>query len=166
MSAGVRAFVALGSNLGDSRALLTTARQRLAELSYGPLLCSSFWRTSPEDCPPGSPDFLNAVVAFQVSPEHTPESLLAALQAIEREAGRQPKKTENEPRPLDLDLLAFGAEIRQTPTLTLPHPRAHQRRFVLAPLAELAPDLVLPGQALTVSQLLARLPEGGCRRED
>ena len=63
----------------------------------------------------------------------------------------------NEPRPLDLDLLAFGGETRATPALTLPHPRAHQRRFVLAPLAELAPDLVLPGQARSVAALLAAL---------
>jgi 2-amino-4-hydroxy-6-hydroxymethyldihydropteridine diphosphokinase len=80
------------------------------------------------------------------------------LQQIEREFGRQPKKVVNEPRPLDLDLLIFGDEVRSSRELKLPHPRVHERRFVLQPLAELAPGLVLPGQTKTVSQLLSELP--------
>jgi 2-amino-4-hydroxy-6-hydroxymethyldihydropteridine diphosphokinase len=83
--------------------------------------------------------------------------LLAKLQALEKEFGRQPKKILNEPRPLDLDLIAFGDEVRSTASLTLPHPRAHQRRFVLQPLNEIVPGLILPGQKLTVTQLLAGL---------
>jgi 2-amino-4-hydroxy-6-hydroxymethyldihydropteridine diphosphokinase len=110
------------------------------------------------DCPPGSPPFLNAVVGFHPRPGETPESLLARLQALEREFGRRPKQLLNEPRPLDLDLIAFGAEVRATPQLTLPHPRAHLRRFVLEPLAEIAPGLVLPGQQASVAKLLATLP--------
>jgi 2-amino-4-hydroxy-6-hydroxymethyldihydropteridine diphosphokinase len=84
--------------------------------------------------------------------------LLAKLQALEREFGRQPKKVLNEPRPLDLDLIAFGSETRATSEFALPHPRAHQRRFVLQPLSEIAPDLVLPGQVKAVGQLLRELP--------
>jgi len=89
--------------------------------------------------------------------EETPETLLDTLQAIERAFGRRPKAVLNEPRPLDLDLIAFGEETRATPRLVLPHPRACRRRFVLEPLAEVAPDLVLPGQKLAVRDLLACL---------
>ena len=152
------AFVALGSNLGDSAQLLRAAISQLAVFASAPLRCSSLWRSSPVDCPPGSPDFVNAVVGLSPSPGLTPESLLAELQALEREFGRQPKKILNEARPLDLDLIAWGDEVRTTPALTLPHPRAHLRRFVLEPLHELAPQLVLPGQSQTVAELLTALP--------
>ena len=87
----------------------------------------------------------------------TPESLLRKLQALEKEFGRTPKRILNESRALDLDLIAFGAETRRAPDLILPHPRAHLRRFVLAPLSEIAPAMVLPGQTRTVSQLLIEL---------
>ncbi len=93
-------------------------------------------------------------------PEETPETLLVKLQAIEREFGRPPKRSLNEPRPLDLDLIAFGDERRETKDLTLPHSRAQARRFVLKPLSEIAPDFVLPGQTRTVAQLLKDLPPG------
>jgi len=83
--------------------------------------------------------------------------LLAKLQDLEAEFGRRPKQIMNEPRPLDLDLIAFGVERRQTPSLTLPHPRAHARKFVLQPLSEIAADLVLPGQARTIAELLREL---------
>ena len=156
-SAATHAFIALGGNLGDPRATVREAMERLAAFSSAPLLCSSLWRSTPVDCPPGSPDFINAVVALTPLPHFTPESLLAELQAIEREFGRRPKLVLNEARPLDLDLIAWGNEVRNTPTLTLPHPRAHLRRFVLQPLSELAPDLVLPGQTQTVAELLAAL---------
>ena len=150
-------FIALGSNLGDSPAIVRRALRRLEALSVAPLLRSSLWQSSPVDCPPGSPPFVNAVAGLAPQPGETPETLLAKLQALEREFGRRPRQVRNEPRPLDLDLLAFGAETRATPALTLPHPRAHERRFVLAPLAELAPDLVLPGQSQSVAALLAAL---------
>jgi 2-amino-4-hydroxy-6-hydroxymethyldihydropteridine diphosphokinase len=152
------ALVALGSNLDDSARLLVAAMDRLARWAEGPLWRSSLWRSAPVDCPPDSPDFLNAVAAFRPRAEETPETLLARLRALEREFGRRPKVMLNEPRPLDLDLIAFGRETRATPELTLPHPRAHRRRFVLAPLAQIAPELVLPGQRLTVRELLAALP--------
>ncbi len=150
-------FVALGGNLGDARSAIPDATGRLETFSCTPLLRSSLWRSTPVDCPPGSPDFINAVVALTPLPSLTPESLLAELQAIEREFGRRPKVVLNEARPLDLDLIAWGREVRDTPVLTLPHPRAHLRRFVLQPLSELAPELVLPGQTQTVAELLAGL---------
>jgi 2-amino-4-hydroxy-6-hydroxymethyldihydropteridine diphosphokinase len=132
--------------------------RRLEKLSDEPLLRSSLWQTAPVDCPPGSPPFVNAVVGLVPRAGETPETMLARLQGLEKEFGRRPKRVVNEPRPLDLDLIAFGSETRATAALTLPHPRAHQRRFVLQPLSEIAPDLVLPGQTRTVAQLLERLP--------
>ena len=151
------AFVALGSNLGDSRQIFAQAITRLQELSAAPLVVSTFIETAPVDCPPGSPNFLNAVISLVPRAGETPESLHGKLQALEKELGRQPKQIANEPRPLDLDLIAFGSELRDTPQLTLPHPRAHLRRFVLQPLAEIAPDFILPGQARTTAELLADL---------
>lgn len=151
---GCLSYVALGSNLGNSTALLREATRRIQDFSEAPLVKSSFWQTTPVDCPPGSPLFVNAVVGLVSRDGETPKSLLAKLQQIEKEFGRQPKKVLNEPRPLDLDLIAFNEEVRSTPTLTLPHPRAHLRKFVLAPLAEIAPNLILPGQIKTVLELL------------
>lgn len=151
------AFIALGSNLGDARQNILHATERLQNLSDQPLLKSSLYETAPVDCPPGSPMFVNAVVALTLRAREKPESLLKKLRAIEIEFGRQPKKVLNEPRPLDLDLIAFGNETRVTEKLTLPHPRAHLRRFVLQPLAEIAPDLILPGQKRTVAELLTFL---------
>jgi len=151
------AFIALGSNVGDSPGILRRAIERLAALSVRPLVQSSFWQTTPVDCPPGSPPFVNAVVALTPMAEETPESLLAKLLSLEKEFGRKPKQVLNEPRRLDLDLVAFGDETRQSPGLTLPHPRALDRRFVLQPLSEIAPDLILPDQNRTVAQCLAKL---------
>lgn len=148
------AYVALGSNLGNSADLLQAAILRIEQYSQVPLRKSSFWQTSPVDCPPDSPPFINAVVALAPKPGETPESLLEKLRQFEREFGRLPKKVLNEPRPLDLDLIAFDEEVRSSAELTLPHPRAHLRKFVLAPLAEIAPDLILPGQTQTVLELL------------
>jgi 2-amino-4-hydroxy-6-hydroxymethyldihydropteridine diphosphokinase len=153
------AYVALGSNR-NGRENVSRAAKRLVELSQGPSHVSSLWETTPVDCPPGSPDFVNAVVKIIPRAGETPESLLKKLQALEKEFGRVPKKVLNEPRPLDLDLIAFGEEQRNTPELTLPHPRAHQRRFVLRPLAQVASDFILPGQTKTVAQLLDELPPG------
>jgi 2-amino-4-hydroxy-6-hydroxymethyldihydropteridine diphosphokinase len=154
------AIVALGSNLGDSRKFILDAMARLQHLSDKPILKSSLWQTSPVDCPPDSPNFVNAVVGFIPRKDETPGSLLGKLHALETEFGRTPKMVVNESRPLDLDLIAFGAETRDTPELTLPHLRAHVRRFVLQPLSEIAPDLILPGQGKTVAELLAGLPAG------
>jgi len=152
------ALVALGSNLGDAQQNVLQAMERLEPLSSAPLLKSSLWQTSPVDCPPNSPLFINAVVGLKPRSGETPESLLRKLQQLEREFGRKPKAVLNEARPLDLDLIVFGNQTRTTPGLTLPHPRAHVRRFVLEPLIEIYPDLVLPGQTQTVRQLLGQLP--------
>jgi 2-amino-4-hydroxy-6-hydroxymethyldihydropteridine diphosphokinase len=154
------AIVALGSNLGDSRRTILEAMARLQNFSDRPMFKSSLWQTAPVNCPPGSPPFVNAVAGLAPRTGETPESLLKKLRELEREFGRPPKKVLNEPRPLDLDLIAFGSETRDTPELVLPHPRAHQRRFVLEPLNEIAPDLILPGQQAIVSRLLAGLPDG------
>jgi 2-amino-4-hydroxy-6-hydroxymethyldihydropteridine diphosphokinase len=151
-------IVALGSNLGDPAQIIRAAMVLLQNFSDEPILKSSLWQAAPVDCPPGSPKFVNAVVGLVPKKDETPESLLAKLLELEKEFGRTPKKILNEPRPLDLDLIAFGDEIRHSPELTLPHPRAHLRRFVLQPLNEIAPDLILPGQTQSVSQLLAHLP--------
>lgn len=152
------AYVALGSNLGDARQNVLRAIERLQGLSERPLQKSSLWKTTPVDCPPGSADFVNAVVALVPCARETPESLLKKLQALEKEFGRPLKKVTNEPRPLDLDLISFGIERRNSPELALPHPRAHHRRFVLQPLAEIAPQLVLHGQHKAVVRLLDELP--------
>ena len=101
--------------------------------------------------------FVNAVVGLAPRKGETPETLLKKLRELEKEFGRTAKKILNEPRPLDLDLIAFGSETRDTAELVLPHPRAHLRRFALQPLSEIAPALVLPGQSKTVIQLLAEL---------
>ncbi len=154
---GQLAVVALGSNLGDSTTVIRDAIAALRGLARRAFIASSLWQSSPVDCPPGSPLFVNAVVLLTPLPGETPESLLDKLQSIEREFGRRPKVVLNEPRPLDLDLIAFGSELRSTPQLTLPHPRAHLRRFVLEPLNEIAPALILPGQTKTVGELLAGL---------
>jgi len=151
------AFVALGSNLGDSPSIIRQAFERLQALTDEPLLKSSFWETAPVDCPPGSPPFVNAMAGLTPRAGETPETLLDKLQALEKESGRRPKKVLNEPRPLDLDLIAFGNMTRNTPRLVLPHPRAHERRFVLEPLSEIAPDFILPGQTSTVRELLREL---------
>ena len=150
-------FIALGSNLGDSARIIREAMTRLEEFSASPILRSSLWQTTPLDCPPGSPMFVNAVAGLTSRADETPESLLAKLQSLEKEFGRRPKQVLNEPRALDLDLIAFGNETRNTSSLILPHPRAHLRRFVLQPLSEIAPEYVLPGQTKTISELLAAL---------
>jgi 2-amino-4-hydroxy-6-hydroxymethyldihydropteridine diphosphokinase len=152
------AFVALGSNLGRSREAIQAGITHAKFITDHPILQSSIWETTPVDCPPGSPKFLNAVVGFIPQKGETPESLLQKLQDLEKVFGRAPKKILNEPRPLDLDLIAFGNETRNTPELILPHPRAHLRRFVLQPLSEIAPELILPGQGKTVAELVAEVP--------
>lgn len=152
------AFISLGANLGNPSINLLRAFDRLQTFSAAPLLRSSLWKSVPVDCPPGSPMFVNAVAGLVPLPIETPASLLFKLQQIEKEFGRERKGGINEPRPLDLDLLTFGQEVISERNLVLPHPRAHLRRFVLAPLAELAPELVLPGQSSTVRELLGSLP--------
>lgn len=151
------AYIALGSNVGDSPSILRRAMDQLEMLSRQPLRRSSLWQTTPVDCPPGSPTFVNAVIALYPLPDENSWSLLTKMLLLEKDFGRRPKQVLNEPRRLDLDLIAFGDEISSRPELVLPHPRAHERRFVLQPLNEIAPNLILPGHRRTVAQLLAAL---------
>jgi 2-amino-4-hydroxy-6-hydroxymethyldihydropteridine diphosphokinase len=151
------AFVALGSNLGDSVQIVRRAFDRLQTLSDAPLLRSSLWQSAPVDCPPGSPLFVNAMAGLRPRADQTPQLLLRQLQVLEAEFGRQRGKIPNEPRLLDLDLIAFGARTVDLPELVLPHPRAHLRRFVLQPLAEIAPEFVLPRQGRGAAALLKDL---------
>lgn len=151
------AIIALGANQGDALWNVLRAMERLEEISPLPLLKSSLWQTAPVDCPPDSPPFVNAVAGLIPRDSETPETLLEKLRQLEREFGRRPKKLLNEQRPLDLDLITFGNQIRSTADLVLPHPRAHLRRFVLEPLFEICPDLVLPRQTKSVKQLLEEL---------
>ena len=150
-------YIALGSNLGDSASTIEHAFVELQKLSDRPIQQSSLWRSTPVDCPPGSPDFINAAISLEPLEGETPESLLTKLQALEVKFGRNPKEVLNEPRLLDLDIIAFVEEIRETIQLTLPHPRWHQRCFVLEPLSEIAPKSILTGQSRPVIQLLSEL---------
>jgi 2-amino-4-hydroxy-6-hydroxymethyldihydropteridine diphosphokinase len=158
------AFVSLGSNQGDSRANVLRALALLQPLSALPPRRSSLWETEPVDCPPGSPLFINAMAGLVPRNSETPRSLLLRLQSIEREMGRRPKKIHNEPRVIDMDLIAFGAQTLVAPDLTLPHPRACLRRFVLEPMCEIAPDFIIPGQSRTVAELLRGLQSSGTLR--
>lgn len=136
------AFVGLGANLGDAAATLRSALQSLSCLPatvLGPV--SSFYRTAPLEAE--GPDYVNAVALLHTA--LTPDALLAQLHAIEA-AHQRERPYRNAPRTLDLDLLLYGGACIDTPTLQLPHPRLHRRAFVLLPLAELAPDLDIPGQ--------------------
>ncbi len=162
MSARVQACIGLGANLGDARATLRAAVAALAGLPGTALLqVSHLYRSAPVDAQ--GPDFLNAVATVETTLQ--PTELLQALQAIEHGHGRQ-RPYRNAPRTLDLDLLLCGETVLHTPELTLPHPRLHLRRFVLAPLLELLPGLQhpllgplqawLPGVA---EQAVQRLPE-------
>ncbi len=160
-------FIALGSNLtsryGDPRQNILHALERMAELSSQPLAVSSLWQTDPLECPPDSPVFVNAVAALIAHPKFDPLALLHKLQNIEEESGRH-RSGINAPRSLDLDILAFGRQCLESKALTLPHPRAMQRLFVLSPLAEIAPDFIFPGQSCSVAQLLDRISGQGIVR--
>jgi 2-amino-4-hydroxy-6-hydroxymethyldihydropteridine diphosphokinase len=146
------AFIALGANLGDRRAALDAAFVAIAGLPRTTLrAASSLYRSAPLDA--GGPDYLNAVL--QVETGLAPNALLAALHAIERAQGRE-RPFHHAPRTLDLDLLLHGNRRIATPTLTLPHPRLHERAFVLVPLAEIAPGCAVPGLGV-VSELLSAL---------
>ena len=150
--------VALGSNLGDSLALLSAAAQALQQLAApGSFRCSPLFRTAPVGGPANQPDFINAVVLLDW--QDTPEQLLKQLQQLEAAAGRQ-RLIANGPRSLDLDLLWCGVEQRSSAFLELPHPRLAQRRFVLQPLAALDPSLVPPGR-FSVAALLAQVEQRG-----
>lgn len=144
------AYIGLGANLGDALAQVDAARRQIMAWPHSRVrACSSPWRSAPVDA--HGPDYVNAVLQLD-TPLDGP-ALLAELQALEAAHGRQ-RPYHHAPRTLDLDLLALGDQVLHTPTLTLPHPRLHQRAFVLRPLLQIAPSLVLPG----LGPLAAHLP--------
>lgn len=159
-------IVALGANLDHPADTLQHALAHLQRLAPNQFRSSSLWSSSPVDCPPHSPPFVNAVASFlppfpldlHPDPDPDPELFLEQLLAWESQAGRTRSSLRHAPRPLDLDLIAYGNVTRNSPRLTLPHPRAHLRRFVLQPLAEIHPDLILPGWNRSVAEYLADLP--------
>lgn len=144
------AWIGIGANLGDARANVLDAIERLARLPGARLVqASSLYRTAPIDS--SGDDYVNAVAALDTTLDA--HALLQALFAIEQAHGRE-RPYRNAPRTLDLDLLLYGDEIiDDAPTLIVPHPRMHERAFVLAPLAEVAPDLVIPGRGAVASLL-------------
>ncbi|MFK3740401.1 2-amino-4-hydroxy-6-hydroxymethyldihydropteridine diphosphokinase [Massilia sp. TN1-12] len=144
------AWVGIGANLGDARANVLDALDRLARLPGARLLqASSLYRTAPIDS--SGDDYVNAVASLDTGLDA--HALLRALFDIEQAHGRE-RPYRNAPRTLDLDLLLYGDDIiADAPVLLVPHPRLHERAFVLAPLAELAPDLVIPGRGSVASLL-------------
>ncbi|MEO5713285.1 MAG: 2-amino-4-hydroxy-6-hydroxymethyldihydropteridine diphosphokinase [Luteolibacter sp.] len=152
-----RVGIALGSNLGDRLTNLEAARESLREIATPgePFLTAPVYQTEPLLCPPGSPFFYNSVV--EVAFEGDAFALLELTQAIEKKLGRVGIHERNAPRAIDVDLLYFGDEIVDTEELVLPHPRVSERRFVLQPLADIRPELLLPGQTKCIALLLASL---------
>ena len=157
------AFIALGANLPDrsGAAPLVTCQAAAAALDRLPgwrlVALSRWYSTTPVPPLPGVPRFVNGVA--RLAGRGTPEALLAGLQALEAAAGRE-RAYPGAPRVLDLDIIAIDGLLREAPALVLPHPRAHLRRFVLAPLADVAPAWVHPRLGLGVAALLAGLPAG------
>lgn len=147
---GQRCFIALGANLGDPVLTVQAAILALRELPLTEFVAaSSLYRTAPVGLK-HQPDFINAVVELIAVPPAP--TFLEMLFEIEARFGRR-RSVKNAPRTLDLDLLLYGEEIRNDPQLTLPHPRLHERAFVLAPLAEIAPELTIPGRGPVVGLL-------------
>ena len=145
--------IALGSNLGNRRAHLDYAVSRLSSV-FTSLRVSRYVETDPVDVPDAQPAFLNAAAVGETT--MSARDVLDALLAIERERGRE-RPFVHAARTLDLDLVLFGDVMLDEPGLIVPHPRFRERRFVLEPLAELAPDLVDPATGLRVAELLSRV---------
>lgn len=153
----MRAGIALGSNVGDRLENLRAARARVSALACEPVKSSRVFETEPVGCEADAGAFLNAVIEIEWADSLPPELLLRQLRDIERELGRPVRYPRNAPRVIDLDVIYVGDIAMQSDTLTLPHPRLPERRFVLAPLADIRPELILPGEKLTAAELLAQL---------
>lgn len=152
----MRIGVALGSNLGDRLANLRAARKAIADLTgaKGSVLESPVYETEPVGCEPGAGKFLNAVLEIEYNGD--PTDLLQKLIRIEESLGRDRNHARNVSRKIDIDLLYAGELNVENEQLQLPHPRLHLRKFVLQPLADFHPELILPNQTKTVRELLAQ----------
>ena len=157
----MRTAVALGSNLGDRLENLRAARKAILGLSNvkPPILSSAIYETDPVDCEPGANKFLNAVIEFDY--DRDPPSLLEELIRIEKALGRKRDHPKNVSRTIDIDMLYYDQRIIEDERLQLPHPRMHLRKFVLQPLANIRPGLILPGQTQTVDELAAKVENSG-----
>lgn len=155
----MRVGVALGSNIGDRLASFRAARKAIVDLNgvSAPVLSSSIYETEPVDCEPGAHKFFNAMMEFEYDGD--PGDLLSKLKGIENSLGRPADHPRNVSREIDIDLLYAGEMEIDNEQMHVPHPRMHLRRFVLAPLAEIRPDLVLPKQTKTAGELLAGLDD-------
>jgi 2-amino-4-hydroxy-6-hydroxymethyldihydropteridine diphosphokinase len=149
------AFLSLGSNLGDRAANLKAAIERIASLGEV-IATSSIYETEPVEFL-AQPWFLNCVVKLDT--EKMPKQLLAAILTIEKEMGRH-RHQKKGPRTIDIDILLFGDSVVEAPGLTIPHPSLHERRFVLEPLAEIAPEVRHPAIQKTMREMLKSLPAG------
>ena len=157
----MRCGIALGSNIENRLTNLREGGKRASLLHEPgvPIRVSSIYETTPVDCEPGTTLYLNAVMEINFS--GGPVALLDQLLQIEREMGRPSKRPRNAPRKIDLDVLYVGDLILNTPEIVVPHPRLSQRGFVLTPLTEIAPELILPGHRGSVRALLADLSNPG-----
>ena len=151
-----RVFVGLGSNEGDRLANLSEAIRALGIIDHSAVVqVALISETAAVGGPPQGP-YLNTVVELHTA--HPPLELLAIVQGIERHLGRVPSPVRWAPRPIDLDLLLYDDRVIEQPELSVPHPRMHERRFVLEPLAQLAPEMTHPVLRRSIAELLAQLP--------